>query len=281
MLSERENIAIAEIAVYTPFILLAIAIILRRGFSKGRPWIYLIVFCGLRISSAILVIVSANHPRDRADATWAAILGSIGLSPLFLVASGLLKIVYVYLAEKVAVKLILCHSNESIAGKTSRTRLLEMLHIPILLALILSIVGGTRISSPDSSKHSSGASFEKAGAIIFLVSYIAIAAFATFIMIECRNLPPGEKRILYTVLGSLPLLAVRLLYSLLVDFEDNSTFSIVDGNATVQLCMAIIEEIIVTIFCLLAGVVAVTTDNLANVAGGIPMNSYHDRKGTA
>lgn len=91
MLSERENIAIAELAVYIPSILLSIGIIVKHGFSKGRPWIYLIIFCGLRIASAVLEVLSANNPKSITDATWTAILGSIGLSPLFLVASGLLR----------------------------------------------------------------------------------------------------------------------------------------------------------------------------------------------
>ena len=90
MLSEKENIAIAELAVYIPSIILAIAIIFKHGFSKGRPWIYLILFCGLRIASAVMEVLSADNPTSREDATWTAILGSIGLSPLFLVASGLL-----------------------------------------------------------------------------------------------------------------------------------------------------------------------------------------------
>ena len=91
MLSERENIAIAELAVYIPSIILAIAIIFRHGFSKGRPWIYLILFCGMRIASAVLEILSSHNPTSRELATWTAILGSIGLSPFFLVASGLLR----------------------------------------------------------------------------------------------------------------------------------------------------------------------------------------------
>lgn len=73
-----------------------------------------------------------------------------------------------------------------------------MLHIPILLALILAIVGGSRISSADSSKHSSGESFEKAGSIIFLISYLAIFAFAILTMADFSKIPLGEKRILYS-----------------------------------------------------------------------------------
>ena len=153
-----------------------------------------------------------------------------------------------------------------------------MLHLPILLALILCIVGGTRISSSNSSKRSSGESFEKAGGIIFLVSYIAIVAFAILITTDFRILAQGETRILYAVLTALPLLAVRLLYSLLADFANNSTFKIIDGNATAQLCMAIIEEFIVTVIFLIAGFVAPAPDNLANRVGGVPMNAYNGRK---
>ena len=91
MLSERENIAIAEFAVYIIAILLAIAIIFKQGFAKGRGWIYLVVFCGLRIASAVFEVLSVNHPTDRSYATWSSILGSIGLSPLLLVATGLLR----------------------------------------------------------------------------------------------------------------------------------------------------------------------------------------------
>lgn len=153
-----------------------------------------------------------------------------------------------------------------------------MLHIPILLALILSIVGGTRISSSNTSKHSSGEDFEKAGVIIFPISFIAIVAFALLTLAELRNLPRGEKHILYAVLASLPLLAVRLLYSLLADFKDDSTFNIVDGNATVQLCMAIIEEFLVTFFFLVSGFVAPALESIVNGAGGVPMNSYNGGK---
>ncbi|KAF6238249.1 hypothetical protein HO173_003529 [Letharia columbiana] len=150
-----------------------------------------------------------------------------------------------------------------------------------MLALILSIVGGTRISSSDTSKHNSEETFEKAGAIIFLISYVVIVAFAMLAMAESRDLPRGEKCILYAVLVSLPFLAVRLLYSLLADFEDNNTFYTVGGNAIVQLCMAIIEELLVTLFFLVADLVAPALDSLVNGAGGIPMNSYSVGKGVA
>ena len=69
MMSGREDVAIAEIAVYIPSILLAITIIFRHNFFKGRTWIYIILFCGLRIASAMLEALSSDHPTSRDDAT--------------------------------------------------------------------------------------------------------------------------------------------------------------------------------------------------------------------
>ena len=147
-----------------------------------------------------------------------------------------------------------------------------------MLALILFVVGGTRISSSNKSKHSSGEDFEKVGVIIFLISSIAIVAFALLTLAELSNLPRGEKHILYAALASLPLLAVRLPYSLLTDFKDDN---IVDGNAMAQLCMAIIEESVVTFFFLVSGFVAPALDSIVNGAGGVPMNCYNGGTGIA
>ena len=91
MLSERENIAIAEVAVYAVFIFPAIYVCIRHGCIKQLGWFYLVIFCGLRIGSGIMGIEFAKHPTSRDDATWSAILGSIGLSPLLLAEIGLLE----------------------------------------------------------------------------------------------------------------------------------------------------------------------------------------------
>jgi len=66
----------------------------------------------------------------------------------------------------------------------------------------------------------------------------------------------SEKWISLAIVASLPLLAVRLLYSIVSDFLNDKTFSIFDGNATVLLCIAVIEKLIITIFFLVAGVLA-------------------------
>ena len=77
-------------------------------------------------------------------------------------------------------------------------------------------------------------------------------------MKDVGNAPRGEKRIYFAVLAALPFLAVRLLYSLLAAFSNNSTFSIQGGNPLVQLFMGILEEFIIVVMYTLAGL---TTSN--------------------
>ena len=175
--------------------------------------------------------------------------------------------------------LTLCPSNSTIAGNTFRTRDLEVLQLPILLALILAIVGGTELASSNSSKHSSGNSLEQASAVILLLCFVAIAAIGVLTIVNICNLPQGEKRILYVVLSSLPVLVIRLLYTLLAAFENDGTFSIVNGDATVQLCMAVIEELIVTLVFLFAGLVTPALDNIENRAGAVPLKHTNEQKG--
>ena len=91
MLPEREDIGIAQIAVYLPSLIAAIYVSVRHGFVRQLGWLYLLTFCVIRIAGAVMQILSVKHPTNRTDATWGAILGSVGLSPLILCSLGLLQ----------------------------------------------------------------------------------------------------------------------------------------------------------------------------------------------
>lgn len=71
-----------------------------------------------------------------------------------------------------------------------------------------------------------------------------------------NSIPEGERRILFGVLLALPFIFIRILYSILADFLHNSTFMLFNGSATAQLCMAIIEEMIVAIAYIAVGLTA-------------------------
>jgi hypothetical protein len=96
MLSTQEYIAIAEICVYIPTFILTLIVVFRHGFKKQLGWIYLAIFCVVRLAGAGFKIESSNNPTNATDIEWAMILQSVGLSPLLMASLGLLKRVSVF-----------------------------------------------------------------------------------------------------------------------------------------------------------------------------------------
>jgi hypothetical protein len=125
-----------------------------------------------------------------------------------------------------------------------------------MIALILCIVGGMDEASSKASEISTGKTYFKVGTIIFLFVYLLLFALVVITMRDVGNAPAGEKRIYFAVLAALPFIAVRLLWSILSVFADNSTFSINTPKPLVQLFMATVEEFIVVIFYTAAGLSA-------------------------
>lgn len=122
-----------------------------------------------------------------------------------------------------------------------------------MIALILCIVGGTDEADSSSSEISTGKKYFKIGIVIFLVVYILLTSLVIVTMKDVGHAPRGEKRIYFAVLAAIPFIAVRLLWSILSVFSNNSDFSINGGKPLIQLFMATVEEFIVVIMYTLAG----------------------------
>lgn len=90
-LSTREAIAVAELVVYIPAFALALLVFIRQGFTRQLGFLYLVIFTAIRIAGAAVEILSQQNPTNPSDAEWAGILSTIGLSPLLLASTGLLK----------------------------------------------------------------------------------------------------------------------------------------------------------------------------------------------
>jgi hypothetical protein len=74
---------------------------------------------------------------------------------------------------------------------------------------------------------------------MFLIIYILLFGLVVITVKDVGNAPRGEKRIYFAVVAALPLIAVRLLWSILAAFANSSTFSIASPQPYVQLFMAI------------------------------------------
>ena len=135
-----------------------------------------------------------------------------------------------------------------------RSRFLQLLQLPAVVALIIGLVGGSDLTDRSISAQNTGQKLIKVALIIFLVIYICLFLLVAKSTAEIGRLPPEEKRVLLALIVALPLLGVRLLFSILVYFSTISTFSLTTGNVLVRAFMANLEEILIVIGYTLAGI---------------------------
>ncbi|KAJ5725464.1 uncharacterized protein N7483_006821 [Penicillium malachiteum] len=257
-----EHIAIAELVIYIPVTLVTILVVLRHGFHKQLGWIYLSIFGVIRIAGAIMEILSTNHPDNANDKEWALILQSVGLSPLLLSTLGLLK------------RIISIFSKRATAI-SRRSKIVQILHLPALIALILAISGGSDQASSNVSDHAGGKKETQAAIIIFLMIYVITCLLFVITVKDLREMQPSQQRIYICVFFALPLIAVRLLYSLISDFGHDAKFSLIDGDPSVQLGMATIEEFLVVLMYTVLGVITPQSSIDRAVGGGIVAPDVH------
>jgi lysylphosphatidylglycerol synthetase-like protein (DUF2156 family) len=121
----------------------------------------------------------------------------------------------------------------------------------ITIALILSIVGGT--SSISSTGVYKVQTMSKAGILLYIVCYLALALMALLTLRNTFYLTSGETRIMWAVFVALPLLLVRLVYSLLLIFDHKQRYSLVNGSALIHALMAVVEEMLIILIYLGVG----------------------------
>jgi len=142
-------------------------------------------------------------------------------------------------------------------GPSVPPRIFNFLALALVAGLVLEIIGRSGHSSAtDPSKVAQAQTLTRAAIIIFLVVFFLLVAVTIFTFFSFRSIFPGEHRILYAVTFSIPFMFVRLLYTLLENYNEGTRFSPSTGNVVIQACMATIEEFIVVTLYLTAGALA-------------------------
>jgi hypothetical protein len=224
-------------------------------------WIYLAIFCLVRLAGAGFKIASTNNPTNVTDMEWSSILQSVGLSPLLMATLGLLKRVTDEVSNHTRPSSSPFSSSSGVANlitkrataNSRRSRVIQVALLPTTIALALCVVGGIDEANSSASEISEGEKLTKIGVIIFFLIYILLFSLVVITIKDVGNAPRGEKRVYLAVVGSLPLLAVRLLWSILATFLNNSDFSLRSGKPLIQLFMAVVEEFIIVCFYTLVG----------------------------
>ena len=131
------------------------------------------------------------------------------------------------------------------------TVFLRVTQLGITIALILSIAGGTSSISPTGVYKVQTTS--KAGIILYIVCYLALCLMALLTLRNTFYLTSEGTRIMWAVFIAMPLLLVRLIYSLLVIFDHSQRFSLISGSALIHALMAVVEEMLIILIYLGVG----------------------------
>jgi hypothetical protein len=85
----RDGVTILKLIVYLPHMLASIYVCCRHYFRRNSGWVFLVIFCILRIIGPYAQLATINNGSSTLY-TIAAITDAIGLSPLLLSSFGLI-----------------------------------------------------------------------------------------------------------------------------------------------------------------------------------------------
>jgi hypothetical protein len=130
---------------------------------------------------------------------------------------------------------------------TFSTKHFRIIQLVVSVGLILSIAGGS------SSNGLSVPTTSKVGIILYILAFAAMVLVCVMSISRLSHVPTAERRICGAVLAAVPLIAVRILYSVLAVFLHNHLFNIYDGSVAVLIAMSVVEEFIVVFIYLFLG----------------------------
>ncbi|KAE8148363.1 hypothetical protein BDV25DRAFT_131309 [Aspergillus avenaceus] len=244
-LNERDGIAILQLIIF-PFILAAAIFIWNRtGWRVGsKIWRYAVTLSLLRIAGSIATMISIDHKSNgvtRAE----NVCELIGIAPLLLTYIGILRQI---------------DTEEKIPARP-----LTFVTILGFIGLILGIAGVsnadvtyTKVDGQWTYTYHPGKLVQASMAIFIAVFIITILLTSWLFFQLLFTLKRFQRKLFLATALSTPFLIVRLVYSALGDYDgDDTRFSLIKGNATIYLCMSVLEEIAAMAITMALGMSAV------------------------
>ncbi|KAH7134937.1 hypothetical protein B0J11DRAFT_148502 [Dendryphion nanum] len=229
---------IVTLVIYFIYLLIAIYLCIRHGLGRSTPWACIIVLSLCRLTQVSLDLAATQlFPPNTASNTslesGVAILTELGLTPLFMATSSLL--------------------NTTTRPKGRKMQwILLLLHIPLIVSLILIVAGGIDPDSRDDQPTFLATEATKAGVALYCLCFVILIWATAVISARLYLADSYEVKILTTVVLSLPFFLVDVVYMMCFAFESlaaegrSQIFNVISGNVTLQLCMQVIMEFIVT-----------------------------------
>ena len=131
-------------------------------------------------------------------------------------------------------------------------KIFSVISLASLAGIALAIYGG--IQSADSPTLETN-NLLKVSVIIFVACYLAFVCLFLIFLRQWKAIPKAEQKLLVCFACCVPFMVVRFLFGILGTFDESlrSQFSVLAGNVTIFLCMAVLEEIFVVAFFVFTG----------------------------
>ncbi|KAF7562676.1 hypothetical protein G7046_g1436 [Stylonectria norvegica] len=233
-LTTYDEISIAEIVIYSIFLVAGVFLCIKHGIRRSAGFRFIVILSLARLIGSAMELATINDPTNKSLLIGWLTTNGVGLGPLILILLGLLSRLFDSInRQRLVVKDIFQRA----------------VHILMLVALILLIVGGTSSTytivngKPKITYNSES----KAGAALMIVVMLVVY-YETFLAIKNKSyVEQGENRIIIAVLASLPFVTVRLAYTCVIIFANKSQ------NKWLYLGAGVIMEMFVILICCVVG----------------------------
>ncbi|KAF4454101.1 hypothetical protein F53441_3338 [Fusarium austroafricanum] len=231
-LNSHDDIAIAEIVVYTFLLFGALFLCKIHGFSRNAGWFYIVILSLARIIGSGLLLGTVNDPSNTSLYVGWITLNGLGLGPLILINLGLLG---------------RCFESIKRSGGTGVQIVYQRaIQLLMLVAVILISVG-----SANSNYTLNGATpkiqystLSKVGIILMIVVLVLVVGQFILALSNQSYIAHGERRLLIAIGASLPFMIVRLGYAcaLILGGHKQDTWLYLGAAVIMEMMVAIICE---------------------------------------
>ncbi|KAF5662187.1 hypothetical protein FHETE_8077 [Fusarium heterosporum] len=235
-----DSIAAAKLAIYIILVQPAIYCLFKHGKTGFFGWLYVQIFCVLRIATGGIGLHGATS-------TGSVIVNSIGLSPLLLAASGIL------------------HEARRATNPRLNRRLDIVLEVKYhgLVGVAMALIIVPVVNSQGENPSSSNKTLLTVASALMAVAWSSLVIWALWSLGKSQGLSTskhipsfhGGKVLLYATFLTLPLLALRLAYAITyLQLQISHPESGFLTSKAVEVCLGMVPEVMITVIFLFVGV---------------------------
>lgn len=137
------------------------------------------------------------------------------------------------------------------------------MHFLTILGIVGLIVGIAGVSMSNSIRPNH---MVKASMAMFLALFAILPLATAWLFLQLRgSLKVFQKKLFLALLLSFPFVLVRVVYSAVGDYGNSPDFSVYGGNATIYLCMDVLEEIFAMAITMAFGMSAVFSKDFIKI----------------